>query len=112
MEKTSIDQSEVKKTPHDATVKPLLSKDPAEFIHIEMEPGQSLRKHITPVDAFFYCLEGDGVVEIGDEKAELTPGDLVFSPANVPHLMRNPSDYIFRVLVVKAPRPTSETRIL
>lgn len=112
MEITSVDESSVKETPHEAEVKPLMSKDPAQFVHIKLEPGQSLRKHITPVDAFFFCIEGDGIVEIGEEEGEMNPGDLVFSPAKVPHLLRNPSGFIFRVLVIKAPKPTSETKIL
>jgi mannose-6-phosphate isomerase-like protein (cupin superfamily) len=30
--------------------------------------GQSLKKHTTPVDVFFYILEGKGEVEIGEER--------------------------------------------
>ena len=33
-----------------------------------IKPGKSLKKHVTPVDVFFYVLEGNGIVEIGDEK--------------------------------------------
>jgi len=34
---------------------------------ITLLPGEALKKHITPVDVFFYVLEERGVVEIGNE---------------------------------------------
>ena len=33
----------------------------------------SIKRHITPVDVFFYVLEGTGVVEIGKEKQTVGP---------------------------------------
>ncbi|MCA1914893.1 cupin domain-containing protein, partial [Methanospirillum hungatei] len=79
---------------------------------ITLKPGESLKKHITPVDVFFYVLEGTGIVEIGDERAEVTKNMLVESPARIPHRWINQSTEIFRVLVVKVPKPTEETKLL
>ncbi len=39
---------------------------------ITLASGQSLKRHITPVDVAFYILSGTGVVEIGEEKQEVT----------------------------------------
>jgi len=64
------------------------------------------------VDVFFYVLEGTGSVEIGDEKKEASKDMLVESPAGIPHRWMNESTGVFRVLVVKIPRPTSETKLL
>lgn len=36
-------------------------------------------------DEWFYCLEGEYVVEIGDERFRLKPGDSVLGPRRVPH---------------------------
>ena len=71
-----------------------------------------IKKHITPVDVFFYVLEGTGVVEIGDEKKEVSLDTLIESPAKIPHCWYNESDKLLRVLVVKVPRPTETTRLL
>ncbi len=79
---------------------------------ITLQPGEALKKHITPVDVFFYVLEGTGIIEIGDEKETVTQDMLVESPARIPHRWTNESDQIFRVLVVKVPRPTEETKLL
>jgi len=46
---------------------------------ITLAPGEALKKHITPVDVFFYVLEGTGIVEIGDERAEVEKDHLVDS---------------------------------
>jgi mannose-6-phosphate isomerase-like protein (cupin superfamily) len=36
-------------------------------------------------DEWFYCLAGEYVVEIGDKRFRLTPGDSVLGPRRVPH---------------------------
>jgi quercetin dioxygenase-like cupin family protein len=79
---------------------------------ITLQPGESLKKHITPVDVLFYVLEGTGIVEIGNERAGCTKDMLIESPAKVPHRWTNESSAVFRVLVVKVPKPIEETKIL
>jgi len=98
--------------PHNVDVKKLYDTEHAQAMHITLQPGQSLKKHITPVDVFFYVLEGKGIVEIGDEKQEVGPDTLIESLAKIPHCLYNESDGVFRVLVVKVPRPTESTKLL
>lgn len=98
--------------PHGVKVCKLYDTSDAQAIHITLEPGESLRKHITPVDVFFYVLEGTGVVEIGEEKSEVSRDALIESPRDIPHCWYNESDATFRVLVVKAPRPVASTKLL
>jgi quercetin dioxygenase-like cupin family protein len=45
-------------------------KPHAEVIHMALLAGQALKRHTTPVDVFFYVLEGKGVMEVGDESQE------------------------------------------
>jgi mannose-6-phosphate isomerase-like protein (cupin superfamily) len=84
----------------------------ATAVVITLQAGESLKKHITPVDVFFYVLDGEGVVEIGDERKTVGKDMLVESPARIPHRWINESGKVFRVLVVKVPRPAEETRLL
>jgi quercetin dioxygenase-like cupin family protein len=79
---------------------------------IALKPGESMRRHATPVDVFFYVLEGTGVVEIGDERETVVADMLVDSPARIPHRLVNESDALFRFLVVKTPRPTEKSKML
>ena len=37
------------------------------------------------VDEWFYCLAGEYVMEVGDRRFELKPGDSVWGPRRIPH---------------------------
>ena len=99
--------------PHNVDVRKLHDNEHAQAMHVTLKPGEKLLRHITPVDVFFYVLEGKGKVEIGEEIEEVEPDTLIESPAGVPHCLINDGEEgIFRVLVVKTPRPTKSTRLL
>lgn len=100
------------KNPHGIQASKLYDEEHGQAMHIMLEPGQSLRRHITPVDVFFYVLEGSGTVEIGDEKEEVQADTMIKSPAKIPHCWYNTGDENLRVLVVKMPRQTEKTQIL
>jgi quercetin dioxygenase-like cupin family protein len=98
--------------PHHVDARKIYDSPHAIAVVITLQPGESLKKHMTPADVFFYVLEGSGIVEIGTEKAICTKDMLIESPARIPHRWINESNGVFRVLVVKVPRPTEETKIL
>ncbi|HEY5527684.1 MAG TPA: cupin domain-containing protein [Candidatus Anoxymicrobiaceae bacterium] len=108
----SYKDASVQETPHGVDVRKLLDSEHVQVIEIKLMPGEGLKKHITPVDVFFYVLEGTGIVEIGEEQAEVTLDQLVESPKGIPHRLMNESDSPFRFLVVKTPKPTASTRVL
>lgn len=81
-------------------------------VHLTLKPGEKLKKHITGVDVFFYVLEGKGIVEIGDEKKEVSKDTYIDSPAHIPHCWYNESNDILRILVIKTPCPTNPAKIL
>jgi mannose-6-phosphate isomerase-like protein (cupin superfamily) len=98
--------------PHHVDARKVYDSPHATAVVITLQPGESLKKHLTPVDVFFYVLEGEGVVEIGDERKAVGKDTLVESPARIPHRWINEGKTVFRVLVVKVPRPTEETKLL
>ncbi len=98
--------------PHHVDARKIYDSQHAMAVVITLKPGEALKKHITPVDVFFYVLEGTGVIEIGDERQTVTKDMLVESPARIPHKWSNESAGVFRVLVVKVPKPTEETKLL
>jgi quercetin dioxygenase-like cupin family protein len=99
----------VMQTPHNVDARNLYNTDDAMITVITLEPGQSLKRHITPADVAFYVLDGTGVVEIGDEKRQIAADTLVESPKDIVHCWYNESDAPLRFMVVKAPRPTKKT---
>jgi len=98
--------------PHHVDARKIYDSPHATAVVITLKPGESLKKHLTPVDVFFYVLEGEGVMEIGDERKTIGKDMLVESPARIPHRWMNESAAIFRVLVVKVPRPAENTKLL
>jgi quercetin dioxygenase-like cupin family protein len=85
--------------------KKLLSKPEGDVVHLEIQAGASLPVHTTAVDVFFYVLEGEGEIEIGNEREKVRPDTLVESPKDIPHGLHNTGSSLFRVMVVKTPRP-------
>lgn len=98
--------------PHKVHAAKLYDSEHAQVIHITLQPGEKLIRHITPVDAIFYVLQGTGIVEVGDQKNEVSADTLIDSPANIPHCWHNESESILRFLVIKVPRPTKATKLL
>lgn len=104
-----LSEIEIMDNAHSVDARNLYNTDEAMITVITLNPGQSLKRHITPVDVAFYVLEGTGIVEIGDEKMEVTKNTLVESPKDILHCWYNESSMLLRFLVVKAPRPTKKT---
>ncbi len=98
--------------PHHVDVRKIYDTDNAVAAVITLLRGEALKKHITPVDVFFYVLEGTGILEIGDESEVCSKDQLIESPAGIPHLLKNENSDMFRILVVKVPKPKEEKKLL
>ncbi|MBE0650225.1 MAG: cupin domain-containing protein [Bacteroidales bacterium] len=111
---TAIDMKNVPASTnaHGIETKKFHENEHVQAVHITLKPGEQLKKHITPVDVFFYVLEGTGIVEIGEEKKEVGIDTYVDSPAQIPHCWYNESSEILRILVVKTPKPVAKAKIL
>ncbi len=112
MKIVKLGEMQIAETPHKLDVRKMYDKESAQATHIALLPGQALKPHITPVDVFFYILEGTPEVLVGEEKIQVEADSLVESPKDIVHCLYNNSSTIARILVVKAPRPTSQTKIL
>lgn len=104
--------ADIIKNPHNVKVSKLYDTEHAQVMHITLQPGEALKRHVTPVDVFFYVLEGHGVVEIGEEEEEVYPDTLIDSPARIPHCWYNRGADVLRVLAVKVPRQTESSKLL
>ncbi len=88
----------------------MYSKKDAQVMHLTLKPGEHLKSHITPVDVFFFVIEGTAEILVGKEKLPATKNSLIESPKDIPHCIYNNSNDLLRVLVVKTPRPTTRTK--
>lgn len=107
-----VGELQIVDTPHQVDVRRIYDHDNAQVMHMTLLPGQSLKPHITPVDVFFYILEGTPDVLVGEETVTVEKDSLVESPKDIVHCLANNSDSIARILVVKAPKPTAKAKFL
>ena len=112
LEITKVCETATMKNPHGVDVRPIYSHENAKVMILTLQSGESLRRHITPVDVFFYVLEGKGIVEVGDEKKEVSKDSIIHSPAKIVHCWYNKSDNPLRILVAKTPKPKESTILL
>ncbi|MDX2444165.1 MAG: cupin domain-containing protein [Bacteroidales bacterium] len=101
-----------KENPHKVDLRQLYDDESAQVMHITLQPGETLKPHKTPVDVFFYILEGTPTAHIGDESQEFEKDTLIESPADIVHYLSNMGNEQARILVTKAPRPVKQTKIL
>ncbi len=110
--KRKLSEIAVMKTAHNVDARNLYNTPDAMVTIITLKPGQSLKRHITPVDVAFYVLKGSGIVEIGDEKELVEEGTLVESPKDILHCWYNESKTDLTFMVIKAPRPVKKTTFI
>ena len=68
LEITKTSETVIMKNPHGVDARPIYSHVNAKVMILTLQSGESLKRHITPVDVFFFVLEGKGIIEVGDEK--------------------------------------------
>ncbi len=107
--KRNLSEVGVMDNAHGVDARNLYNKEEAVVSVITLNPGQALKPHITPVDVAFYVLEGEGVVQIGDEKETAGKDTLIESPKDILHCWYNESDKPLRFMVIKAPKPKKRT---
>jgi mannose-6-phosphate isomerase-like protein (cupin superfamily) len=54
-------------------------------------------------DEFFYAVEGEHVITVGERDHPLAPGQGVFAPRGVPHAQRRVEQGVGRMLIVVSP---------
>ncbi|NLI74025.1 MAG: cupin domain-containing protein [Euryarchaeota archaeon] len=109
---TRVDESPTRPNPHGVESKTIYDHSHGQITHLTIQPGQRLKRHITPVDVAFYIIEGECDVEIGEDVQRVGRDTLIESPAEIPHALVNPGTLPLRVLVMKLPRPTKKTVLL
>ena len=112
MKITKYQDQQIKETPHKIDVREMYNKASAQAMLMALKPGESLIPHITPVDVFFFVVEGRPTIHIGNESEVCEADTLVESPADIVHYISNDTNSLARILVVKVPRPISLTKVL
>jgi mannose-6-phosphate isomerase-like protein (cupin superfamily) len=70
----------------------------------ELAPMVDTPRHVhSKEDELFYVLDGEHVIEVGDEERHVGPGDAVFAPRGIPHAQRRAVPREGRLLVLTVP---------
>ena len=63
--------------------------------------GQGLSEHTAPFDALVQVLQGQALVTIDGMELELSAGQLVLMPANVPHALKAEQSFVMLLTMLK-----------
>ena len=63
-------------------------------------------------EEFYYVIEGEGVMSIGEEESPVSPGDAVLIPPGARHALRNTGPGPLRILCCCAPPYMHEDTVL
>jgi quercetin dioxygenase-like cupin family protein len=67
-------------------------------VYFELEPGHRLGTHADSAEEILLILQGTVEVSLGDERGQLSAGEMALVPAMVPHALRNTGDETVRVV--------------
>ncbi len=67
------------------------------------QKGGPARHLHTDQDEWFYCVEGEFIIEVGQERLTLNPGDSLLAPRQVPHVWAYVGDATGRMLIAFNP---------
>jgi quercetin dioxygenase-like cupin family protein len=82
-----------------SVVSKTLKQNPSGTITLfAFDAGEGLSEHSAPFDAVVQVIEGKGHFVIGGEDHNLTEGQLIIMPANVPHAVK--ADQKFKMLLI------------
>lgn len=95
-------------TPHKVDVREMYNLPDAQVMHITLQPGEALKPHKTPVDVFFYILEGTPTIHIGEEAIAFPKDTIIESPKDIVHYLSNEGEGVARILVAKTPNPQTK----
>ncbi|MBC7810357.1 MAG: cupin domain-containing protein [Burkholderiales bacterium] len=68
--------------------------------HAKGGPGRHLHHE---QDEWFYVVEGEFIIEVGEERFELKPGDSLLAPRRIPHVWAFAGEGTGRILVTFSP---------
>lgn len=65
------------------------------------EKGEGLSEHSAPFDALVQIIEGEAGIFINGQKYNLTAGESIIMPANVPHAVQAPERFKMILTMIK-----------
>ncbi|MBP8626945.1 MAG: cupin domain-containing protein [Syntrophorhabdales bacterium] len=65
-------------------------------------PGNSIEEHIDEVEEIYLIVKGGGIMQVGEDRQEVSGWDAIWIPAGEPHSLHNTRDEETVVVVIAA----------
>ena len=65
------------------------------------DEGQELSEHTAPFDALVFIFDGTAEISIGGKKHDLSSGEMILMPANIPHAVRATNRFKMMLTMIK-----------
>ena len=79
----------------------LLKQEKGNVTFFAFDQGQELSEHTAPFDALVQILEGKAVITIGGEPVEVSAGESLLMPADIPHALDAPERYKMLLTMIR-----------
>jgi quercetin dioxygenase-like cupin family protein len=87
----------------DAVVsKTILDKPAGTITLFAFDRGQKLSEHTTPYDAVVQILDGQALLTIGGKGVQVSAGQIIIMPANVPHAVAAQERFKMLLTMIRA----------
>lgn len=81
--------------------KTIVKRDTGTVTLFAFAKGEGLSTHSAPFDAMAYIVAGAARITIGDEPNDLTAGEAIIMPANIPHALVGTEDFKMMLVMIK-----------
>ncbi len=82
--------------------KTLLDKSAGTITLFAFDQGQKLSEHTVPYDAVVQILDGKARITIGGKQKEVSQGQIIIMPANVPHAVNAGEKFKMLLTMIRA----------
>ena len=85
------------------SIRPESMRSFVSFSRVLIKPGTTNQMHVhDDQEQVYFVLQGGGIIQVGEEKAEVKAGDSIFLPLSVPHGFVNNTEKLTILLMIGA----------
>jgi len=81
--------------------KKIIQKEKGNITLFAFDAGQKLSEHTAPFDALVQVMQGSAEVVIGNSPSQLTAGQSIIMPANIPHAVNAKERFIMLLTMIR-----------
>ncbi len=82
--------------------KTILDKSAGTVTLFAFDKGQKLSEHTSPYDAIVQIIDGRAVITIAGQKKEVSDGQIIIMPGNVPHAVAAKERFKMLLIMIRA----------